>query len=146
MAQHMLVRSSYGRKSLVSIKYEDLHSFKEGVILLCQSMLETRRISHITFTWLTSLYNPFNMGYYGAAVMSNLERAFDVTWRKGVTYKYCKAGLKGTLLIFLISFHVNRFSRNLVNGYISEWFERHTMYERHTMNLYFVMLSIEIHL
>ena len=28
----------------MSIKHENLHSFKEGVILLCQSILETRRI------------------------------------------------------------------------------------------------------
>ena len=44
MALRKLVRSNYGGKSPVSIKYENLHSFKEGVILLCQSILETRRI------------------------------------------------------------------------------------------------------
>ena len=47
MALHKLVRSNYGGKLLVSIKYENLHSFKEGVILLCQSILETRRISYL---------------------------------------------------------------------------------------------------
>ena len=31
----------------MSIKYENLHSFKEGVILLHHSILETRRISHL---------------------------------------------------------------------------------------------------
>ena len=30
-----------------SIKYQNLHSFKEGLILLCQSILETRRITHL---------------------------------------------------------------------------------------------------
>ena len=40
------VRAIYGGKSLVSIKYQNLHSFKKGVILLCQSILETKRISH----------------------------------------------------------------------------------------------------
>ena len=45
MVLHKLVRSNYDKKLLVSIKYENLHSFKEGVILLCQSILETRRIS-----------------------------------------------------------------------------------------------------
>ena len=39
--------TSYGGKSPVSIKYENLHSFKEGVILLCKSIFETRRISHL---------------------------------------------------------------------------------------------------
>ena len=47
MALRKLVRSNYGGESPVSIKYENLHSFKEGVILLCQSILETRRISHL---------------------------------------------------------------------------------------------------
>ena len=31
----------------VSIKYENFHSFKEGAILLCQSILKTRRVSHL---------------------------------------------------------------------------------------------------
>ena len=47
MALHKLVRSNYGGKLMVSMKYENLHSFEEGVILLCQSILETRRISHL---------------------------------------------------------------------------------------------------
>ena len=47
MALGKLVRSNYGKKSLVSIKYEGIHTFKEGVILLCQSIVETRRISHL---------------------------------------------------------------------------------------------------
>ena len=33
--------------SQVSNKYENLHPFKEAVILLCQSILEARRISHL---------------------------------------------------------------------------------------------------
>ena len=42
-----LVRGNYGGKFPVSIKYQNVHSFKEGMIHLCQSILETRRISHI---------------------------------------------------------------------------------------------------
>ena len=30
-----------------NIKYQNLHSFKEGLILLCQSVLERRRITHL---------------------------------------------------------------------------------------------------
>ena len=63
------------------------------------------------------------MGLYGAAVMVDLEGAFDATWRKGLIYKLYKTGIKGMLLTILDSFLTNRFSRNLVNGYISEWFE-----------------------
>ena len=47
MVLHKLERRNYGGKSPVSIKYQNLHSFKEGLILLCQSILETRRITHL---------------------------------------------------------------------------------------------------
>ena len=45
MALCKLERRNYGRKWPVSIKYQNLHSFKEGLILLCQSILEKRRIT-----------------------------------------------------------------------------------------------------
>ena len=47
MALRKLLRSNYGEKSPASIKYENLHSFNEVVILLYQGILETRRISHL---------------------------------------------------------------------------------------------------
>ena len=47
MALCKLVRRNYSRKLPVSIKYENLHSFKEEVILWCQNILETRRITHL---------------------------------------------------------------------------------------------------
>ena len=31
----------------MSIKYQNLRTFKEGLILLCQSILEKRRITHL---------------------------------------------------------------------------------------------------
>ena len=46
MALRKLERRNYGGKWPVSIKYQNLHSFK-GLILLCQSILETRRITHL---------------------------------------------------------------------------------------------------
>ena len=46
MALHKLERRNYGRKLPVSIKYQNLNSFKEGFILLCQSILKMRRITH----------------------------------------------------------------------------------------------------
>ena len=46
MGLQKLVRRNYGEKLLVSIKYQNLYSFKEGVILLCQSILKMRRITH----------------------------------------------------------------------------------------------------
>ena len=44
-------------KSPVSIKYPNLHSFKEGVILLCPSILERKMISQLP--WLNCISNPF---------------------------------------------------------------------------------------
>ena len=47
MALRKLERINYRGKWPVSMKYQNLHSFKEGLILLCQSILETRRITHL---------------------------------------------------------------------------------------------------
>ena len=47
MMLHKLEIRNYGRKWPVSIKYQNLHSFKEGLILLFQSILEMRRIAHL---------------------------------------------------------------------------------------------------
>ena len=47
MVLRKLERRNYGGEWPVSIKYENLHSSKEGLILLCQSILETRRITHL---------------------------------------------------------------------------------------------------
>ena len=47
MVPQRLVRRNYAGKLSVSIKYQNLQSFKEGMIHLCQSILETRRISHL---------------------------------------------------------------------------------------------------
>ena len=47
MAARKLEMRNYGGKSPVSIKYQNLYSFKEEVILLYQSILETRRITHL---------------------------------------------------------------------------------------------------
>ena len=47
MALRKLEKRNYGGKLPVSIKYQIFHSFKEWLILLCQSVLETRRITHL---------------------------------------------------------------------------------------------------
>ena len=47
MVLHRLVRRNYGGKLPMSIQCHDLHSFKDEVILLCQTILETRQISHL---------------------------------------------------------------------------------------------------
>ena len=47
MVLRKLKMRNYGGKSPVTIKYQNLHILKEGLILLCQSILETRRITHL---------------------------------------------------------------------------------------------------
>ena len=47
MVLHKLERRNYSGKWPVNIKYQNLHTFKEGLILLCQSILETRKITHL---------------------------------------------------------------------------------------------------
>ena len=47
MTLHKLERRNYGRRSLVSIIYQNLHSFKEEMILLCKSIIEKRRMPHL---------------------------------------------------------------------------------------------------
>ena len=47
MALRKLERRNYGGESPVSIKYQNLHTFKEELILLCQSILETKSITHL---------------------------------------------------------------------------------------------------
>ena len=46
MVTHRLVKRNYGGKLPVTIKYQNLYSFKEWIIHLCQTILETRQISH----------------------------------------------------------------------------------------------------
>ena len=76
MALHKLVRRNYCGKSLVSIKYENLHSFKEGVILLCQNILETRRISHLhgSVLFVIPLSTLFSVFHYLHLLLSYMQQ------------------------------------------------------------------------
>ena len=66
---------------------------------------------------IETMCEKLNMRHYGAAVMANLEGAFDATWSIVLIYKLYKAGVKDMLLTILENFLTNRFSRNLLNGY-----------------------------
>ena len=46
MALRTLAKKNYGGKSPVSIKCHNLHSLEEGVIRLCQNIIETRQTSY----------------------------------------------------------------------------------------------------
>ena len=47
MMLRILETRNYGGKWPVSIKYQNIHTFKEGLMLLCQSTLETRKTTHL---------------------------------------------------------------------------------------------------
>ena len=86
MALHKLVRKNYGGKSPVSIKYQDLHSFKERMILSCQCILETRRISHLHGVALFTIplkersYNDFPQINVSFKFYQINHRPLAVTW------------------------------------------------------------------
>ena len=61
MVPQRLVMRNYAGKLPVRIKYQNLLSFKEGMIHLCQSILETRQMSHLhgSSTFAIPLRTPF---------------------------------------------------------------------------------------
>ena len=60
-------------------------------------------------------------GKYGIGVFADLQGAFDVVWRKVALYKMHKAGITNNLLSVFSSFLTDRFYRNLVDSYTSDW-------------------------
>ena len=63
MVLRKLERRNYGGKSLVSTKFQNLHSFKEGLIFLCQSILEARRITHLHGSVHFTIHLSVNLRY-----------------------------------------------------------------------------------
>ena len=53
--------------------------------------------------------------------MIDLEGAFDAVWRNGVLYKLHKLGIKGRLWLAIHSYFHNRFTRNKINSFTSDW-------------------------
>ena len=50
---------------------------------------------------IETMCETLNTRHHGAAVMTDLDGAFDATWRKCLIYKLYKAGVKGMLLTIL---------------------------------------------
>ena len=69
--------------------------------------------------------NAINNNKLGAAVMADLEGAYDAIWREGIVFKLSRANITGRLLLTCHSFLKDRFSRNLVNTHVSDWIETH---------------------
>ena len=60
-------------------------------------------------------------GKYGITVFADLQGAFDAVWRKGALCKLHKAGITNNFLSVISSFLTDRFYRNLVKSYASDW-------------------------
>ena len=60
-------------------------------------------------------------GKYAIAVFADLQGAFGAVWRKGALYKLQKVGITNSLFSVFSSFLTDRFYRNLVNSYTSDW-------------------------
>ena len=58
---------------------------------------------------------------YGITVFADLQGAFDAVWRKGALCKLHKAGITNNFLSIISSFLTDRFYRNLVKSYASDW-------------------------
>ena len=111
MALRKLVRRNYGRKLPVSIKYQNLHSFKQGVIRLCQSIVETRRISHlhgsapiaIPLSIIHEMQKLFdeNPPIDVRCIFLGISKVFDKVWHKGIIYKLKSYEIPGNLLKFI---------------------------------------------
>ena len=60
-------------------------------------------------------------GKYAIAVFADLQGAFGAVWRNGALYKLQKVGITNSLFSVFSSFLTDRFYRNLVNSYTSDW-------------------------
>ena len=107
MALSKLVSRNYGGKPLVSIRYQIIHSFKEGLILLCQSILETRRITHLHgsshFTMSLRMLSLKELKLVELRVAgSSLLQSIMVDGKKVFLKKLCFIFIKGILLVLLV--------------------------------------------
>ncbi|XP_063952156.1 uncharacterized protein LOC135153466 [Lytechinus pictus] len=69
------------------------------------------------------LLSGFKHNHDTAAVLIDLEGAFDNVWREAVLYKLAKAGISGRLLLSISSFFRDRYCRCLVNTVRTDWQE-----------------------
>ncbi len=70
---------------------------------------------------IQNIKSGFNANQCTVAALIDLEGAFDAVWRDGVVYQLHEAGVSGNLLLYIDSFLKDRYSRNLVNQYVSPW-------------------------
>ena len=72
MALRKLIRRNHGGIPPVIIKCHNLHYFQEGVILLCETTLETRQISHLNSSPLFTI--PLKLYRYSNKVIHQTDK------------------------------------------------------------------------
>ena len=92
-----LVRRNYGRKLPVSIKYQNLHSFKEGMIHLHQSILEMRQISHLHGSVQSKLKSLAQVNFFGTFALQFLTFCDNFSL---VQRAFCKESIKFLVFSF----------------------------------------------
>ena len=96
MALRVPVRRNYGGKLPVSIKCNNLHSFKEGVILLCQRIRETIRMSHLHRSVLFTIPLKNISKVYERVMFKqtrSMEKEFSCGFRNGCSLQECLIAL-----------------------------------------------------
>ena len=91
----------------MSIRYQIIHSFKEGLILLCQSIFETRRITHLHgsshFTMSLRMLSLKELKLVELRVAgSSLLHSIMVDGKKVFLKQLCLLFIKGILLVLLV--------------------------------------------
>lgn len=79
--------------------------------------------THALLRLTEQMHNCLNSAKTGAAVIADLEGAFDATWRTGIIHKLANASITGHLLLACHSFLQGRFTRNLVNSHVGSWLQ-----------------------
>ena len=106
----------------ITRKLEETDFFKnKGLYAYRKNQNTTHALLHL----VEDMSNAINNNKIGAAVMADLEGAFDAIWRNGIVFKLANAHITGRLLLICNSFLHDRFSRNLVNSHVSEWIQTH---------------------
>ena len=82
---------------------------------------KNKNVSQALLPLIEKVCEGVESGKYGIAVFADLQGAFDAVWRKGAINKLLKAGITNNLLSVFSSFLRDRFYRNLVNSYTSDW-------------------------
>ena len=98
---------------------------KEQILSQSQSGICKRRSTVDQLIKLETLVrDSFIQGHHGVAVLFDLEKAYDTTWKYGILKDLHSAGLRGRLPEFISSFLNDRHFRGRLEALLSDEFEQ----------------------